>query len=147
MLTDQDFELLQRHTDAENAHRLDDTLATLTEDCIFYDVALGGRRTGHAGAAEYYRTWWDGLDVVVEVEHLYPIAGAPMVVAETVWKGRHVGPFLEVAPTLREVTVPVVIVARLRDGLLHEERLYWDRQHVVEQMTGPGGRTATGAPE
>lgn len=135
MLTPEDFALLQRHTEAENGHRLDDTLATLTEDCVFEDVALGGRFSGHAGAAEYYRTWWEGLDAFVEVEHLYPVVDQPMVVAETRWRGHHVGPFLGIAPTQREVTVPVVIVAVLRDGLLHEERLYWDSQHVRDQLS------------
>lgn len=134
MLTDDDFELLRRHTDAENAHRLEDTLATLTTDCVFEDVALGGRRTGHAGATDYYRTWWQAFDVVVDVENIYPIIGQPMVAVETTWRGTHVGTFLHVEPTGREIAVPVAIIARLRDGLLHEERLYWDKHNLLEQL-------------
>lgn len=134
MLTQVDFELLARHTDAENGHRLADTLVTLTPDCVFEDVALGLTRTGHEGAAEYYRMWWEGLDVTVDVENVLPVADQPVVVAETVWRGRHIGPFLGIDATNRPVRVPVVIVARLEGGLLAHERLYWDRQHVLDQV-------------
>lgn len=134
MLTEADFELLARHTDAENEHRLDDTLATLTVDCTFEDVALGLTLTGHAGAAEYYRMWWDGLDVTVDVENVLAVADQPIVVAETTWRGRHIGPFLGVDATNQPLRVPVVIIARLEAGLLAHERLYWDRQQVLDQI-------------
>lgn len=134
MLTQADFELLARHTEAENGHRLDDTLATLTTNCTFEDMALGLTLTGHPGAADYYRMWWDGLDISVDVENVLPVADQPIVVAETLWRGRHIGSFLGVEATNKPVRVPVVIVARLDGGLLAHERLYWDRQHVLDQM-------------
>lgn len=137
MLTDTDFALLARHTDAENAHRLVDTLATLTSDCTFEDVALGLTLRGHEGATRYYQMWWDGLDVTVDVENVLPVTDQPVVVAETVWRGRHTGTFLGVEATGQPVSVPVVIVARLADGLLAHERLYWDRQHVLDQLRQP----------
>lgn len=62
-MTDDEFrKLLARHLEAENAHRLADTLGTLTSDCLFEDVALGRRFGGHEGAAAYYRMWWDGFE-------------------------------------------------------------------------------------
>jgi steroid delta-isomerase-like uncharacterized protein len=134
MITESDFELLARHTDAENGHRLDETLATLTTECRFDDVALGLTVTGHSGAARYYRMWWDGLDVTVDVENVLAVADQPVVVAETVWRGRHIGPFMGVEPTGRPVRVPVVIVAELEGGLLARERLYWDRMQVLDQL-------------
>lgn len=134
MLTEADFEVLARHTDAENGHRLEDTLATLTPDCTFEDAALGLTLAGHAGAAEYYRMWWEGLDVTVDVERVLPVADQPVVVAETIWKGRHIGSFLGVDATDRYVRVPVVIIARLEAGLLAHERLYWDRLQVLDQI-------------
>lgn len=134
LLTPADFDLLARHTEAENAHHLADTLATLTPDCTFEDVALGLTLTGHEGASRYYRMWWEGLDVTVDVENVLAVADQPVVVAETTWQGRHVGPFLDIPATNREVMVPVVIIARLDEGLLAHERLYWDRQHVLDQI-------------
>src|SRR6185369_7468647 len=56
---------LVRHLTAENAHRLEETLATLTEDCVFEDVALQKTFGGRAGAAEYYRMWWSAFQIKV----------------------------------------------------------------------------------
>ena len=68
-MTDDEFrKLLARHLEAENAHRLADTLGTLTSDCLFEDVALGRRFGGHEGAAAYYRMWWDGFETEVSPE-------------------------------------------------------------------------------
>ena len=58
---------LIRHLTAENAHKLEETLATLTEDCIFEDVALQKTFHGKAGAAEYYRMWWSAFEIKVQV--------------------------------------------------------------------------------
>lgn len=141
MLTPDDWALLARHTEVENAHDLAATVATLTPDCRFEDVALATAYEGRDEAARYYRMWWEGLDPTVVVEHVHELAGQRAVVAETVWRGRHVGPFLGIAPTGAEVTVAVVIVAELRDGLLAAERLYWDRATVLEQLDA--GRAVT----
>ena len=41
MRTEEYLQLLRRHMEAENAHWMKETLATLTEDCLFEDMALG----------------------------------------------------------------------------------------------------------
>lgn len=138
VLTDDDWALLARHTEVENAHQLAETLATLTPDCVFEDVPLGTTYHGRDEAGRYYRMWWDGLDPTVAVERVHEVAGGTAVVAETVWHGRHIGRFLGVEPTGKELSIPLVIVAELRDGLLAAERLYWDRATVVEQLRPDG---------
>jgi len=40
---------------AENAHQIEQTLATLTLDCLFEDLVLGQVFRGHAGE----RMYWD----------------------------------------------------------------------------------------
>jgi hypothetical protein len=81
------LDLLRRHMTAENAHDLDGTLATLTEDCLFDDRALGQTFPDHAGAAAYYRMWWDGFDVEVSSETLHWTTDG-LAVAETRFRGR-----------------------------------------------------------
>ena len=125
--------LLARHLEAENAHDTTATLATLTEDCVFVDSALG-RFDGHEGAARYYDLWWSALDNDVVPEHLH-LVDDQTAVAETRWRGTHVGPFLGVSPTGRAVEVPVAIVVELRDGLMATERLYWDARSVIAALT------------
>jgi steroid delta-isomerase-like uncharacterized protein len=126
-------ELLGRHLDAENRHDLADTLATLTSDCVFEDLALDQHFEGHAGATAYYRMWWDAFDTEVTPEQLHLVEPATAV-AETTWRGKHGGPFLGIAPTGRGIAVPVILVAELRDGLMSGERIYWDRATVLEQL-------------
>jgi steroid delta-isomerase-like uncharacterized protein len=126
-------ELLGRHLDAENRHDVDDTLATLTADCVFEDLALDQRFEGHDGAARYYRRWWDAFDTEVTPERLHLVEPATAV-AETTWRGKHGGEFLGIVPTGRSIAVPVILVAELRDGLMAGERVYWDRATVLEQL-------------
>jgi steroid delta-isomerase-like uncharacterized protein len=126
-------ELLGRHFDAENRHDLGDTLATLTNDCVFDDLALDQRFDGHAGATAYYRMSWDAFDTEVTPERLHLVEPATAV-AETTWRGKHGGPFLGIAPTGRSIAVPVILVAELSDGLMSGERIYWDRATVLEQL-------------
>jgi steroid delta-isomerase-like uncharacterized protein len=126
-------ELLRRHLDAENRHDMDDTLATLTTDCVFEDLALGERFEGHAGATAYYRMWWDAFDTEVTPERLHLVEPATAV-AETTWRGKHGGAFMGIEPTGRSIEVPVILVAELRDGLMGGERIYWDRATVLVQL-------------
>jgi steroid delta-isomerase-like uncharacterized protein len=46
---------VNRHLAAENAHRMQETLAELHPDCVFEDLPLGKTYRGHAGAEAYYR--------------------------------------------------------------------------------------------
>jgi steroid delta-isomerase-like uncharacterized protein len=128
-------QLLRRHLEAENAHDMDATLGTLTSDCRFDDVALGSYR-GHDGASQYYRLWWDAFDTEVSPEGLHD-TGGPFVVAETRWRGRHVGPFLGVEASGRSIDVPVAIVVEVRDGLMAAEKLYWDARSLLGQIQAP----------
>jgi steroid delta-isomerase-like uncharacterized protein len=125
--------LLRRHLEAENAHRLEDTLATLTEDCVFDDRALGKVFHGHAGAAEYYERWWRAFDPIVTREDLFATTGGGAI-AETRWRGRHVGTFLGIEATGLEIDLPVAIFVDFRDDLMAGERLYWDRGTLWHQL-------------
>ena len=133
VLSDCYREILTRHLDAENDHRLDDTLATLTPDCIFDDRALGHVFHGREEAGRHYLMWWEGLDVTVHTEYRhYP--RPDLAVVETEFRGRHIGPFLGLEPTGKDVRVPLAIFIDLRDGLLAGERFYWDRLGLLMQL-------------
>ena len=57
-----------------------------------------------------------------------------LLIVETHFKGRHKGPFLGVAPTGREVDVPMTIFVTFADGLLSGERFYWNLGTLLEQI-------------
>ena len=142
MTNDALLHLLDRHLAAENAHDLAGVLATLVPDCEFVDTTLGMQWSGHRGAAEHYRMWWDAFDVQVIGQRLHLAAGS--AVAETAWRGTHVGAFAGVAPTGRAVELSVAVAVDFRDGLMAGERFYWDAAGLarllgVEALEVAGG--------
>lgn len=133
MISDAYRELLATHLEAENDHRLEDTLATLTEDCVFDDRALGRVFRGREGAGEYYRMWWEAFGQTVHTEHHY-YPEPELAVVETRFRGTHVGDFLGIAPTGRDIDLPIAIFIDLKDGLMAGERFYWDRATLMSQL-------------
>lgn len=130
--------LLQRHVEAENAHDMERTLATLHPECVFEDVAFGSTYRGHAGAAEYYGKWWGafGLKFRGGDEGVQHFTSAGSVIAEGHFFGRHVGEFHGIAPTGRDVDFRFTVVVSFRDGLMAGERFYFDRSTLWDQLGG-----------
>ncbi|SRR6266700_1415485 len=126
--------LLQRHVEAESGRDLAGTLATLTPDCVFEDMALGETYLGHEGATRHYLMWWEGMHNTVRSERLHwtEEGGA---IAEATFVGHHLGDFLGLAPTGREVEVPVAVFVGFKDGLMTGERLYWNANAVIRRLT------------
>jgi SnoaL-like polyketide cyclase len=55
-------------------------------------------------------------------------------IAETRFRGRHIGEFLGVPETGRDIDVPIAIFVSFRDGLTGGERFYWDRATLLGQL-------------
>ena len=126
-------QLVATHLAAENDHRLEDTLATLHEECLFEDRALGQVFHGREGAAKYYTTWWNAFDVVVQGErrHWTP---EPLLVAETRYQGTHIGEFLGIPATGRSIDFSLAVIITFRDGLMAGERFYYDLATLLRQI-------------
>jgi steroid delta-isomerase-like uncharacterized protein len=126
--------VIARHVTAEHARRMEDTLATLAEDCMFEDRTLGLTLRGREGARRYYTMWWDAFANGVHVDdHRWTEDGG--VVAEVRFQGVHSGPFLGIAPTGRQIDLPIVIlVTGFRSGLMAGERIYWDVGTLLRQL-------------
>ena len=77
---------------AENDHRLEDTLATLHEECVFEDRTLQQTFHGRKGAGEYYTKWWNTFDLIVKGEKRHWTTEGAMI-AETHYQGTHIGEF------------------------------------------------------
>ena len=126
---------LARHLKAENAHRLQETLATLTADCVFEDVALQRTFHGRTGAAEYYRMWWSAFAVEVQLQDgaRHWIAD-DLLVSETSYAGKHVGEFLGIAATGRPIQLRFVVFVTFRGGFFAGERFYYDLTTLLRQI-------------
>lgn len=128
--------LLQQHLEAENAQDLEGTLATLHPDCVFQDHATGQVWRGHSGAADHYRQWWTTFDVTVK-RSADQSAGWPdnnTFIAEATWSGRHVGDFLGIAASRRDILQRFVVVVGFRDGLMTSERFHYDLASLLRQI-------------
>jgi steroid delta-isomerase-like uncharacterized protein len=133
MLSKENLEIVLRHVKAETEHRMEETLATLTPDCLFDDRAFGRVWHGREGARDYYRLWWDAFGIAPHTGARY----APqedLLIVETRFKGRHVGPFLGIAPTGNAVDVPMTIFVSFKDSLLSGEKFYWNLGTLLEQI-------------
>lgn len=126
--------LLLEHVGAENQHRLDATLATLTADCVFEDVALQRSFHGHAGAAEYYGMWWSAFGIRVERGGGSHWIADDLYVSEAVYQGTHVGEFLGIAPTRRPVRLRFAVFVGFKDGRFCGERFYYDLASLLRQI-------------
>lgn len=125
--------IVRRHLEAENAYRLEETLDTLTPDCVFEDVPLGERLTGHEGATRYYQRWWRGFPDLTWAPQRRAFTEEG-VVSELIARGRHRGDFLGISPTGRTIALPVTIFVDFRDGRMSGERLYYDLCTLLRQL-------------
>jgi hypothetical protein len=75
--------VINRHLSAENAHRMEETLAELHPDCLFEDLPLGKTYRGRAGAEAYYRLWWDAFDLEVKGERRHWSEDGAFMIAQT----------------------------------------------------------------
>lgn len=133
MLPEAHRAIVSRHLAAENAHQLEETLATLTEDCVFEDLALGRVYHGRAGAAEYYHLWWNAFGVEVVGGTRYVTTDGTLI-SEAGYRGVHRGEFLGIAPTGRPIELRFVVIIGFRDGLMAGERFYYDLAGLLRQI-------------
>jgi len=119
---------------AQNAREMQATLATLSPDCVFEDLAMGRTYNGRSGAADYYRLWWEGFAPMIVAERLHWTEDGD-VVAETRWQGVHAGHFLGMEATGRKIDVPVAVVVTFsEDDLIAGQRLYYDLTTIRRQL-------------
>ncbi|MCW5633345.1 MAG: ester cyclase [Rubrivivax sp.] len=133
MLTPEQQDLLARHVAAENAHRMEDTLATLHPDCVFEDMAMQRRWHGRDGARRYYEAWWRAFELQVRGRRRHVTTDGRLV-AEASYVGRHVGEFFGLAASGRPIELELAVIIGFRDGLMEGERFYYDLLGLVRQL-------------
>ncbi|HEX2174219.1 MAG TPA: ester cyclase [Dehalococcoidia bacterium] len=134
MLSPENQAIVRRHLEAENQHRMEETLATLTEDCVFEDRALGRTYHGREGARAYYRLWWDAFGVTVMPSGARHVTTDGVLISEAGYRGAHRGEFLGIPPTGRDIELRFVVFVTFRDGLMSGERFYYDLTGLLRQL-------------
>jgi ketosteroid isomerase-like protein len=128
--------LLRAHVEAENAHRMQDTLATLHEECVFEDTATGQIFRGRRGAEAHYRQWWDAFGLVFsrEKEDRGYWTEDGSYIGQGRFHGVHIGPFLGIAATGKPVNFRFAVFVTFRDRLMSGEKFYYDLAGLLSQI-------------
>lgn len=131
---------LVRHIAAENSHDLDGTLATLHPACVFRDHATQQVWRGREGAADHYIQFWSAFDVAVERDpgQLSFWKGEDIYVAQALWRGTHIGPFMGLPASGKAFTHPFTVFVEFEDGLMKSEEFFYDLSSLLSKLGGVG---------
>jgi len=71
-------------------------------------------------------------DGKIEVRHIHTVGD--VAVTEFVARGTHQGDLMGIAPTGRQITMPVCTIIEVRDGKIYAEREYMDMLTMMQQL-------------
>jgi len=128
------MDLIDRHFAAENAHDVEATLATYTDDVVWDDVGNPACPVqGKSAAAEMYEGIMDAIPDV-HLESVGRFACGDHVVDEAIVTGHVRGLFLGIEGGGAPVHFRILHVFDIRDGLISREQAWFDTALVARQL-------------
>tara|TARA_R110002033_G_scaffold167009_2_gene205945 strand:- start:56 stop:487 length:432 start_codon:yes stop_codon:yes gene_type:complete len=127
---------LLRHMKAEAEHDMANTLATIHPEALFEDQPIGLVLNGREATARHYDLWWSAFGIQTDGGKLHWV-NDDFVIGDAWFVGTHVGPFLGIEPTGRDVRFPFTVYVRFKDGLLSGERFFYDLNMIMAQLGQP----------
>lgn len=132
--------LWEEHLQYEfGTHSTEDALATMVEDAYVNHIPVMTGGVGKPALREFYSKYL--IPQIPPDMELIPISrtiGTDQLVDEMVGKFTHTVRMEwilpGVAPTGKQVEVPVVAIVQFRDGKLAHEHIYWDQASVLVQV-------------
>lgn len=107
----------------------------VSEDAVFKNMATGEVHKGRADIeAMLHYMYHVAFDATLEVTN--QIVTEDKALLEGFFKGQHIGAFAGVAPTHKEVNVPLCVTYDLEDGLINEARIYMPVNVMLQQLNG-----------
>lgn len=120
----------------------------MTDDVKWTNIPFNVRHDGHKGYREFLDNWTVAMpDCKVEIVNV--VAGEEWTAVEFIGRGTHTGPLVgpqgTIAATQNKLELKICEFLRIRDGLIHEGRVYFDaatlmRQFGVLPQTAPLGQ-------
>lgn len=129
------MDLIERHFAAENAHDVEGTLATYTDDVEWDDV---NNPICPVHGKEATSVMYEGVLSSIPDIHLEPMARfscGDHVIDESHLTGHVQGAFLGVPGEGAAVTFRILHIFDLRDGLISREQVWFDSADVIRQIT------------
>ena len=130
------MDIVDRHFAAENAHDVPATLATYTDDIVWDDVTHPDAPFhGKEEVASVYSTIIDAIpDLQLESVRRLNDEGGRFVVDESIISGHVVGEWAGVNGGGAPVSIRILHVFELRDGLISHENAWFDAAAVQAQI-------------
>jgi len=108
-------------------------LSMMADDVVFINMATGQRHTGREEVEEMLHfVYHVAFDAHAETRNLVVDGDRAVLEAEIV--GKHIGEFAGVAPTNKDVRIPLAVVYDLEDGKIKEGRIYFELPALLEQL-------------
>lgn len=131
------LQIVDEHMRAENEHDVDAIMRTFGKEPIFF--LNDNIFQGHNGIRSMYETFGFGdaggfseIRLETKVPH---ITADGTVILEAVLHGKHTGEWQGIAPTGREIEIPLCAVIPFDDeGMLAGERVYLDGGLMLRQL-------------
>jgi steroid delta-isomerase-like uncharacterized protein len=126
--------LIDRHFAAENAHDVDATLATYTDDILWDDVTHP--RSPFRGKQAVAEAYGGILDAIpdLELRSVWRFECGSHVVDESILSGHVVGDFAGIPGGGAPVSFRLLHVFDIKDGLISRENAWFDSAAVVRQV-------------
>jgi steroid delta-isomerase-like uncharacterized protein len=103
------------------------------EGIVWSNVAMEEEYHGHAGVGQYLLRMLTAFpDLNFEVSHKIP--RGQRVAERWVIRGTHLGPYLGISPTRRQVAIHGMSIVHLRDGKFLSDRFYFDSSSVLRGL-------------
>lgn len=130
------MDIIDRHFAAENAHDVEATLATYTEDIVWDDVTHPEAPFhGKEEVGSVYSSIIDAIpDVVLTSVKRFSGEGGRYVVDESILSGHVLGEWAGVHGGGAPVEIRVLHVFEVRDGLISYENAWFDASNVQRQI-------------
>jgi steroid delta-isomerase-like uncharacterized protein len=99
-----------------------------------YTGADGQRQNGAEAGLAVAQMFADALpDGKIEILRIHT-AGSDVAIVEFIGRGTQTGELMGVAPTGRQLTIPVCNIIETRDGKIYAEREYMDALNIMQQL-------------
>ena len=133
MSSERNLGIVKELLDVMRSHDIEKGVSYFTEDCVLDIIPVRGLILGHAGVSAAWGMAWTAFpDQYYTEENIF--AYGDYVVFEGVFGGTQRGPYLNLPPTGKHMSVRVALVWRLEGGKVKEWRSYWDAADLLRQM-------------
>ncbi len=105
----------------------------VADDAVFTHMSSGEEHKGKAAIAGMLHYMYHvAFDATAEVKNF--IITEEKAMFEGLFKGRHIGEFAGIAPTQKEVSVPICVSYDLKNGLIYKARVYMLGDVLIKQL-------------